>query len=92
MENSVTNAHKSTAENVESVLSDSIEQGKVIIIEDVDCNFPSYLNSVLDKKLIHRNNKDYIMFNDNEIVFSNNFRLILLSKLSNPIFPVKTFD
>ena len=64
----------------------AIKYGLVLIIENLDDQINGLLNTVLMKDLYRKGNSLYVRLGETEVLWSNDFKLIMVSSLENAHF------
>merc|ERR1712216_193879 len=65
----------------------AIEDGKPFLIENMGEDIDPTLMPVIARQAIKRGKRKFISIGDNEVEFSQAFKLFLHTKLSNPHYP-----
>ncbi|CAE7235549.1 ODA11 [Symbiodinium microadriaticum] len=65
----------------------SLDQGKPVLIENMGEGIDAVIMPVVSRNTIKRGNKRLVKLGDKEITLSNNFKLFMQTKLSNPHYP-----
>ncbi|CAE7410117.1 ODA11 [Symbiodinium natans] len=65
----------------------SLDQGKPVLIENMGEGIDAVIMPVVSRNTIKRGNKKLVKLGDKEITLSNNFKLFMQTKLSNPHYP-----
>ncbi|SCL92237.1 dynein heavy chain, putative [Plasmodium berghei] len=69
-------------DNLEFCLS----EGKTLLIENVEEYIDPILDSVLEKQIIKKGKKNYVLIENNLIYFDDNFNLFMTTNLPNPSY------
>jgi dynein heavy chain len=72
--------------NLRDQLEFCMENGKPLLIEGVVKDVSPMLDPVLEKNLVKKGHSWFIMIGESSIMQDENFRLFLVTKLSNPLF------
>lgn len=62
----------------------AIEQGEVVLIENIGEDIDATLDPVLSRAIIRKGRNQFIQFAGRELEYDDNFKLFLFTKLSNP--------
>ena len=68
-------------------MEQSIEMGWSVLIENMDEQIDAVLSPVIGRNTIRRGKTRYLQLGDKEIILSNDFKLFMHTKLSNPHYP-----
>ena len=71
-------------ENYMKLVGLRLHNGGTILIENVGDTIDPNINPVLEKNYIVKNQVEYIILDNTEISVSSDFKLFLITKLSNP--------
>ena len=71
-------------ENYMKIVTLRVHNGGTVLIENVGDTIDPNINPVLEKNYITKNQVDYIILDNTEISVSSDFKLFLITKLSNP--------
>lgn len=74
---------KFTKTNILFNLKQCIISGRPILLQIFEDNIPNYMYPLLTRQLFQENNTTYIQFNNETIVYNNNFRLYLITMCKN---------
>ena len=67
-------------------MAQCMEEGKVIIVENVGEEIDTTLNPILAQQIVRKGRTAFIKFAGKEVEYDPNFRLFLVTKLSNPYY------
>ena len=73
-------------DNFINTLTQAVENGTSILIENVDETFDPIINPILGRNIIKKGRRQLIQVGDREVEFNPNFKLFLQTKLANPHF------
>lgn len=73
-------------DNFINILSNAVENGESVLIENVDEKFDPIINTILSRDIIKRGRRAVIHIGDRDVDFNSNFKLFLQTKLANPHF------
>lgn len=71
-------------------MENALRYGNSVLLENIDENLDSFLDSVLQKEFKVVNGQQLIKFNDSEFPFNKGFELDITTKLQNPHYLPET--
>ena len=69
------------------IIEASVEQGCPVLIENLENTIDAVIQPVYARAIIKKGKTKYIKMGDKELTLSNDFKLFLHTKLSNPHYP-----
>lgn len=72
--------------NITTILEQSIQSGRPILLQNVGEHLDASLNSILNKEIVQADGQMFIKMNDKLLNFNRNFKFYITTKLVNPHF------
>ncbi|GAB0086567.1 Dynein heavy chain [Sergentomyia squamirostris] len=72
--------------NFEMQMENAIESGSVVLLKDVEEKLDPCLSNILDKNLIKSGTTLKVTIVDKEVIWNDNFKLYITTKLENPLY------